>query len=379
MVSASRAVFLLLFVACCALLAVGCVGTPGALPTIAAAGRDRGFPTQGTQPTALAEAVIRDDLAEVESLLAAGADPNVRWGRQGDRFPLQEAIQAIRFPRRDSPPPNRDAIIRALLSHGADPNARFCFYESRGSVLDILDGVNPSSPPLRCYSRLATTVLMAAVVHGQPATVYRLLDAGADPHAVDWNYNTALDLAPTDLIHQLLLAAAYPGPDGERQAAATLRERLGPSLGWIADSQYRLFWPDGLPPARQLRLLFISMGTGKPATDSDRRALGWMVRHADWPLLQFMVERGVNLNQARWCQSFEPPPRAGVEGPIEPGCVPEKGITRLMRAAYYGAVDDEEWQIAHGADPSITDWAGRTADDYRRMGEAARASEARRR
>jgi len=321
--------------------------------------------------------VIGDDLARVESLLAAGADPNVRWGRLGDRFPLQDAIQAMQFPRHDSPPPNRDAIIRALLAHGADPNARFCFSESRRSVQDVLLGVNPS-PVLPCYSQLATTVLMAAVLHGQPATVYRLLDAGADPHAVDWNYNTALDLAPTDLIHQLLLAAAYPGPDGERQAAANLRERLGPSLGWIADSQYRLFWPDGAPAARRLRLLFISMGTARPTTDGDRRALGWMMRHADWPLVQFMVEQGVDLNQARWCQSFEPPPRPGVEGAIDPGCVPDKGITRLMRAASSGAVGNEEWLIAHGADPSIADWAGRTADDYRRMGEAARLREARR-
>ena len=377
MVSALRAVLLLLHVACFALPAVGCVGTPGSLPTIAAAGPERGFPTQGVEPTALSEAVIRDDLAKVESLLSAGADPNVRWGRHGDRFPLQDAIQAIQFPRRDSPPPNRDAIIRALLSHGADPTARFCFYESRGSVLDFLDGVNPSPLP-RCSSKLATTVLMAAAIYGQPATVYRLLDAGANPHAVDWNNNTALDLAPTDLIHQLLLAAAYPGPDGERQAAANLRERLGPSLGWVADNQYRLFWPEGAPAARQLRLLFISMGTARPTTDGDRRALGWMMRHADWPLVQFMVEQGVDLNQARWCQSFEPPPSPGVEGPVEPGCVPERGITRLMRAAYSGAIENEEWLLAHGADPSVADWAGRTADDYRRMGEAARAREARR-
>ena len=250
--------------------------------------------------------------------------------------------------------------------------------ESRRSVLDVLLGVNPS-PLLPCYSELATTVLMAAVVHGQPATVYRLLDAGADPHAVDWNYNTALDLAPTDLIHQLLLAAAYPGPDGERQAAANLRERLGPSLSWIADNQYRLFWPDGAPAARQLRLLFIAMGTARPSTDGDQRALGWMMRRADWPLVQFMVERGVDLNKARWCQSFEPPPRPGVEGTIDPGCTPENGITRLMLTTYAGSADNAQWLISRGADPSVRDWAGRTADDYRRLGEAARARQARRR
>ena len=360
--------------ACWALLTVGCVGTPGTLPGIASDGPDRGFPTRGAYQTPLSAAVLEDDLVRVEALLAAGADPNERWSQSGDRFPLQEAISP--WVPRGANPPNRDAIIRALLAHGADPNARFCFFETRVGALGDADSLVPLVRP--CESRLGTTLLMSAAVFNRPGTVYRLLDAGADPRALDWTDRTALDMATNELTYRLLLAAAYPGPDGERQAAQDMQERLGPSLGWIADNQYRLFWPNGYPAAHQLRLLFISMGTASPTTDDDRRALGWMMRHADWPLVQFMVERGVDLNQARWCQSFEPPPRPGVDGPIDPGCVPDKGITRLMRAAYDGAAANEEWLIAHGADPSVADWAGRTADDYRRMGEAARERDARR-
>jgi hypothetical protein len=350
---------ILLFVG---LLGAACVAPPGPLPEIAGA-PDRGFPTTGRQPTPLADAVIRDDLERVTSLLAAGADPDERWGPLGDRFPLQEAIHWHSQGHLDGPPPrNRDAIIRALLEHGANPNARYCHYETRVTVLDLL--VHPPGPLIRpCHSRLATTVLMSAVLFEQAETVSRLLDAGADATAVDYLDQTALDLTGDDLTFRRVIDAAFPGADGERRAAADLRKRLDVSLDWIAgDGQFRL-WPLASfgPRYGLLRLLVTSLGV-HPKSDEERRALGWIMSRASWGLVELMVERGVDLNRTRWCQRL-----TRAESLLDPSCRPEEGVTPLMRAAYAGRPDRERWLIDHGADPELRDWRGRTAADYRDM------------
>src|SRR4051812_30517183 len=45
-------------------------------------------------PLPLDNAVMRDDPALVLGLLEAHADPSARWSSHGDRFPLQDALEA---------------------------------------------------------------------------------------------------------------------------------------------------------------------------------------------------------------------------------------------------------------------------------------------
>ena len=76
----------------------GCNSDPLPVPHgPASAPSDPGFPTTGNDPLPLDDAVMAGDAARVQGLLEGGANPNARWEGRGDRFPLQEAIEYLRF------------------------------------------------------------------------------------------------------------------------------------------------------------------------------------------------------------------------------------------------------------------------------------------
>ena len=106
-------------------------------------------------PLTLREAVRKGKVEEVERLLEAGADPNVR--DQDKWSPLQWATRFENIP-----------IIRLLLNAGADPN--------------IQDG-NGLTP------------LHWAGIHGYEDVARLLLDAGADPDVKDRSGETPLQIA----------------------------------------------------------------------------------------------------------------------------------------------------------------------------------------
>ena len=80
------------------------------------------------EPTFLSKAILKSDLARIDSLLAAGANPNARWSTRGDRLPIQDAIECRGF---GWPCIHTLSIVQRLLRAGADPNARWCEFESR--------------------------------------------------------------------------------------------------------------------------------------------------------------------------------------------------------------------------------------------------------
>ena len=71
------------------------------------------------------------------------------------------------------------------------------------------------------------TPLMGAAMYNEWDAAYRLLDAGARPLDVNWFNGSALDLARSEFMYRLILAAAFPGPDGENRAVDELLARLG--------------------------------------------------------------------------------------------------------------------------------------------------------
>jgi hypothetical protein len=108
-----------------------------------------------TPPTPLIGAIMRQDIAELKRLLAAGANPNE--GRFfGGAGPLQLAIAQ-----------HQHDIARELLQHGADIKA----VDASGN----------------------TTLMWASTIEtGDPALVKQLLERGVDPNAANKSGETAL-------------------------------------------------------------------------------------------------------------------------------------------------------------------------------------------
>ena len=84
--------------------------------------------SDGSGPTPLDEAVLNNAPGFVDTLLRAGADPNARWSSRGDRFPLQEIVEAHSYGKSIT---HRVEIMHLLFQHGADPNAQWCPFETR--------------------------------------------------------------------------------------------------------------------------------------------------------------------------------------------------------------------------------------------------------
>ncbi len=117
-------------------------GDATAVRRLLASGADpNGFDGHGA--TALIMAARAGQVAALEELIAAGADPNLRDRRSTGWTPLMHAVHK-----------RRTAAARALLDHGAEPNAG-----TPGGV----------------------TALMMAAAYGDTPTVRLLLDRGADP------------------------------------------------------------------------------------------------------------------------------------------------------------------------------------------------------
>src|SRR5712691_475542 len=97
-----------------ALFCSGCGSNSDPLPVPhgpASGASDVGFPTTGNDPLPLDEAVLAGDLVRVRALLEHGADPNARWSTHGDSFPLQEAIEDRRY----IPNPSSQLAVMRLL------------------------------------------------------------------------------------------------------------------------------------------------------------------------------------------------------------------------------------------------------------------------
>jgi ankyrin repeat protein len=122
--------------------------------------------------TALAAAAATDDPALVDLLVAAGADPNGRFGPSHGWTPLMWAALW------DSP-----FGMSALASHGARLNDWNLYPEEKYK----------NGPPVGSAQR-GRTALMVAASRGHLRSVYRLLELGADPTLRNEDGDTALSM-----------------------------------------------------------------------------------------------------------------------------------------------------------------------------------------
>lgn len=345
-------------------------------------------------PTFVSTAIFANDTARVERLLAAGADPDARWGGSGDRLPIQDALECRMFGFTC----DTAAMARALLAHGADPNARWCEFESRLGV----------GPIPGCTSAGGSTPLAVAAHIGVPEVVYRLLDAGADPWMTTADGRVALDFATSVPVYQLIAAAMFPNPATRRDEARRFwNERRWPK--WHADPalQTRLttlfsanVWmsppapppPPPPPSAAERRLVRPKAlrewlpgvhyqrprGSERAALvkmllddgdDPNHRLIGrtpWTVLALavgsnDYDTALTLLEAGADPD-ARVCGD---PSNWMREQPTdESGCTLDRGTSPLMLAAAAAAVDTMRALVARGADLNARDWRGRSVADH---------------
>src|SRR5262245_3318881 len=136
----------------------------------------------------LSEAAFENDLASVRTLLAQGADLEVR-DRAGDTPLHLAAIKA-------SP-----AIITALIAAGADPNARSndantpLFNASEHGNLPAAQALLGGGADVNARNKDGHTPIFYAIDQGHRPVVEALLAAGADLTVRDKDGDTPLDLA----------------------------------------------------------------------------------------------------------------------------------------------------------------------------------------
>lgn len=153
--------------------------------------------TQEGLDAELPKAVLRENLAEVEALLAAGADPH--WIDPSGKTALHRAAFADNL-----------KLLEIVLAHGADPNARDL---TKSTPLD--DALLSRSHPLEKLEMLLAAgadpnavwangdrPLFTAARTNNGRAILILLEAGASPHAQTttgetfqgfyFGYNTAI-------------------------------------------------------------------------------------------------------------------------------------------------------------------------------------------
>jgi ankyrin repeat protein len=239
-------------------------------------------------------------------------DANARWGPHGDYFPLQWAIAGNYY---EGDRHHRSEIVRLLLSHGADPNAGWCPFESRGY---------PGGPRSKdsCATDAPDRPLIAATVRDQADTVYRLLDAGADPRLEDWSGQIAIDYARSEVVFQLLAAALFPDSSSRPMSL----------LGYLRDRAART----GDTPLSNVFTRGLPLPPPPPASTKEARSDD---AHAE--MVRRLIELGADPNERM-----------------------TEGETSLMAAAAFRELGVATVLLEHGADASLRDRQGRTALDY---------------
>jgi hypothetical protein len=155
------------------------------------------------QRTPLHVAADQGDLEIVDLLLAGGSDVNAR--DHGGRVPIFFAI------RRD-----HSEVVWRLAEAGADPTActgsgsTLLMVAARTEDLELVRWLIDNGAPVNAVRPEGerVTALMWAADGGNEAMVWLLLEHGADPSITNEEGDTALDMADSDAIADILRTAA---------------------------------------------------------------------------------------------------------------------------------------------------------------------------
>ena len=338
------------------------------------------FPSDSEGQLPLDLAIESGKVDEVRRLLEGDANPNARW-LDGERFPLQEVLESRAYGYRIKDPTE---VMQLLWEHGADPNAKWCPFESRGPALD-------GGP--HCTTATAMTPLIFATILGIREMVEMLLEAGADPTVRDWGGGSALDYAYDEVNFEMISRAQFPD----------LRTRDAEALDWVSSNEGspydKSLWtgtpigraltqregvadfPPAPPPPPQSNAVYVSDRESRSVNrlrallrigaDPNRRLshdsvdstpLSLALRANQLRAARVLLNNKADVNQ-RWCVQFENRNFKQIPA-ANPDCSLSNGMTPLMLAASAGKREAVELLLEFKADRSLKDWAGRSALDY---------------
>jgi ankyrin repeat protein len=240
------------------------------------------------------------------------------------------------------------------------------------------------------------TPLIAAAANDMTDIVELLLDAGADPTLKEWNGASALEYVPGEIAFELISRKLFPristrnhdalaqlqnyggaGPHTPRDAtplsraisgqAATLAPMPPPEINGLVNPA----WLFSGRSANRVRLL-LNIG----ADPNERVTADWvdwtpvaltLTHDGSWKL-RALLKAGADPN-ARWCFSLGWYSTTKEARTKDPACNHTNGTTPLMQAASSGRADLVGALLEHGADPSLTDWNGKSASDLAKTGD----------
>ena len=140
----------------------------------------------GDRERQLVEAAVAGDLAQVQKLLSAGADPNKMAPFEGhDQSPWKMALNKAKLKR-----PDTIAIVKAMIRSGANPEVAWGEAPSKRGGFSV----QQQSP------------LLDGVSIGSAEIVRALLDAGPRPSVGGVALELAVENGQADIVHVLVEA-----------------------------------------------------------------------------------------------------------------------------------------------------------------------------
>ena len=314
----------------------------------------------------LHSAASAGDVKRVKELLEKGADPNAR--DEDGRTPLYWA--AFR---------GHVEVVKLLLEHGADPNAEdeagrtplhaamfygcievakhvymHCLQQRQVSLVEVVKLLLQHGADPDARDKYGRTPLHDAACLGHVEIVKLLLELGADPNAQDKNGETPLHTALSrcnvevvkrlEVVKLLLEHGADPTvKDRNRNTPLDVARREGHRAivslieGWIEE------W------LRRRR---------KPVEVGGATPLSFAINHCNANVIKLLLKRGASVKPEYLCNAIERGCTAAVNALIEHGAgvnISCGNDTPLHKAVDKGLEDVVEQLLERGADPNVRD------------------------
>ena len=278
-------------------------------------------------------AAQRADLAQLEALLARGADPNASWRNYRALHALIQEKPHGEPGEPDASPaePNakRLACFDWLLAHGADPDALGAWPSARAILVAAFTGVPAYVERLRAAGARIDLHVEAAL--GEVAAVKKRL--AREPALA--NARDEGDLAP------LACCAGSRLFRHDARGAARLREIAALLLDAGADPNARVrSWGHSVDPA------YFAIGA----------------KHLE--MLELLLARGADPGSALVSAAWNEP-KSLAEAALRHGAVPDRALHEgrpvLNELVRWGQFDSARWLLARGASPNVPDERGWTA------------------